>query len=139
MKDLAAELLNLITTKAQADSLISRLEELEGQIYKKGGLEKKAKKLFTAREAEVVLEAAAEGRLAPLKDCLLELPVLRLTLAVEPTVEMVEKIADWAKKSLDEKVVLDFAVDENIIGGAVVEFKGKYGDFSISKRLSGKR
>lgn len=61
---------------------------------------------------------------------------LTLRIAVKPTKELAWKIRSWLEKNLGEKVDLDFIVEPNLIGGAIIEFRGRYGDYSVLKKIS---
>ena len=72
------------------------------------------------------LRKGGGDELDKLKQAALAMPVVRLTLAFEPN-------RDWIVKAVGEAVVLDMAVDKSILGGAIVENAGKYGDYSLRK------
>lgn len=63
-----------------------------------------------------------------------KLAVLRLTLSFEPSKLFMDKLGDWVETNIGQKTVLDIRIDKAIIGGAVVEFKGHYFDFSLRKK-----
>ncbi|OGD91805.1 hypothetical protein A3D07_02650 [Candidatus Curtissbacteria bacterium RIFCSPHIGHO2_02_FULL_42_15] len=60
---------------------------------------------------------------------------ITLTVAFEPSLDFQKEIALWLEKNLGRKVVCDFAVDEGIIGGLVIEYHGKYKDFSKAQEI----
>lgn len=71
--------------------------------------------------------------LAEMRNSVSKLPVLQLELAITPTKQLIETIHKWAKKNLDENVVLELSCSEHLIGGAKITFEGKYADESILK------
>ncbi len=64
-----------------------------------------------------------------------EVPVMKLTVAVDLPPTSIERMSRMVKQRLGPEVVLDIDVDRALVGGAVVEFKGKYHDGSLKKRL----
>ncbi len=63
------------------------------------------------------------------------LPILRLTLAFEPSESMINNISYWARSNLEEGIIIDLTLDRNLLGGALIMHKGKFYDFSLKKRL----
>ncbi|MEK7064365.1 MAG: F0F1 ATP synthase subunit delta [Patescibacteria group bacterium] len=100
-----SDILDSIKTKADLDIL---LEQIDIDRLKKGRQE-----------------------LDKLKQAALAMPVVRLTLAFEPPGNWILEIRNWVGKA----VVLDMAVDKSILGGAIVENRGKYGDYSLRKMI----
>lgn len=63
------------------------------------------------------------------------LPILRLTLAVEPSEFMINSISRWARINLEQGILLDLSLDRSIIGGANIIYLGKLYDFSLRRKL----
>jgi len=83
----------------------------------------KREKLKNLKEAENIFEN--------LKEYLLSLPQIKLKIAFNPRRDFQERIA----KVFDKKLILDFEVDPEIIGGVIVEYGGKIFDFSLKRNL----
>ncbi len=66
-----------------------------------------------------------------LSDQLKSLDVVKIILAIEPTVHIVEIFDNFFKANLDKKILFDFEVDKNILGGFQIIYKGNYFDASI--------
>jgi len=64
-----------------------------------------------------------------------KLKVIKLVLAFDPTSKIVEKIHNFVQDVLGIGYVLDIEVSEDILGGAIVIFNGKYNDFTLKKQL----
>jgi F0F1-type ATP synthase delta subunit len=60
---------------------------------------------------------------------------LKLTLAINPSEELVETISYWITKNIGQMVLIDLNFDKSIIAGGLIEFEGKYKDFSIKSKL----
>lgn len=73
--------------------------------------------------------------LKAVKERLAVMKPVRMTLAHEPSEAMVDRMADWAHQRTGLEVYLDLVYDPAIIGGAVIVYQGKYGDFTVRSRL----
>ena len=71
-----------------------------------------------------------------LKEEILSLPTIRLTLAFQPNEKQITEISLVAKNTIHEKVVLDFHIDSFLIAGALVEYNGQYFDGSLASKLA---
>ena len=70
-----------------------------------------------------------------LKKYISALPQIRIEIAFRPEEATLDKISDWLKKELKEKTIIDLVINPNHVGGAVIEYKGKWKNFSLSKRI----
>jgi len=70
-----------------------------------------------------------------LRNYLLSLPKIKLTLAFQPNKEFLKQISDWLQKTVGQKIVLNIFVNPHIVGGAIIEYKGRYLDFSLIKEI----
>ncbi|KKR86200.1 MAG: hypothetical protein UU34_C0019G0008 [Candidatus Curtissbacteria bacterium GW2011_GWA1_41_11] len=61
---------------------------------------------------------------------------ITLTLAFEPSVDFQKEIVLWLENNLGRKIVVDFVVHEGIIGGLVIEYHGKYKDYSKAAEIN---
>ncbi len=60
---------------------------------------------------------------------------IKLGVAVELPQRAIEEIVHKVRKHLGEDVVVDFRLRPELIGGATVYWEGRYGDFSLNKKL----
>lgn len=70
-----------------------------------------------------------------LRNYLLSLPKIKLTLAFQPNKEFLKQISEWLQKEVGQKIVLNIFVNPHIVGGAIIEYKGKYLNFSLIKEI----
>ena len=63
------------------------------------------------------------------------LPVLRLTLAFEPSELVIGNISYWARQNLEPGILLDLSLERRLVGGVILAYKGKFYDFSLKKKL----
>ncbi len=64
------------------------------------------------------------------------LPILRLTLAFEPSESVINTLSYWVRTNLDSGILLDLSMDRSILGGAIIVYSGKFYDFSLRKNLN---
>lgn len=103
-----------IITKEDADALTREISDSAQNSYKKGH---------------------RPGDSAIKRENLADLPVLSMTLAFTPSRDFLTDIIKGLREQYENNLILDILVDENIIGGAVVTYKGQYRDYSLRKRL----
>ncbi len=143
MENEFSKLAENVLTKEDLISLLEEIDFVENLIFKE-----KEKKLSEKIERKVsfdlenfVKELEKKEKLENLKEVekifenlkkyLLSLPQIKLKIAFEPKRDFQEKIA----KIFDKKLILDFEVDPEIIGGVIVEYEGKIFDFSLKRNL----
>lgn len=73
--------------------------------------------------------------LSTLRDTIQTIPRMTLTLSVDPTLDLIRDINEWITLNLQAVIILDFVVDQSIIGGAKVAYNGKIVDHSLRKRV----
>ena len=114
--DLAAELILKGAGKKSSQKLKKKANKELADILVK--LEKdKEKKVKTSEQQIFFLEL--------LKEHLLSLPQVSLEIAFSPDDKTILKISHWLEKELGKKVILDLKVNSRIVGGAIVEYKGR--------------
>ena len=74
--------------------------------------------------------------LGDLSKTLKSFDVVTITLAVRPTMSIVETLFTFLKNSVSKPIIIDFLVQEDLIGGATFIYKGKYLDFSVLNQLT---
>jgi len=70
-----------------------------------------------------------------LEKFLLKIPKVQLEIAFEPSNEFLLEIDNWFKENVGKKVILDIFVNPKIVGGARIEYQGKWVDFSLGKEI----
>ncbi|MFW6282471.1 MAG: F0F1 ATP synthase subunit delta, partial [Minisyncoccales bacterium] len=53
-----------------------------------------------------------------------------------PSKEFIEKISNKIEKEVGEKVILNLIINHKITGGIIIEYRGKYLDLSLSKKIN---
>lgn len=70
-----------------------------------------------------------------LKKNLKKTPQLKLELAFQPSIEFLLKIKQWFKEKNQREVILDLSVNPEVVGGAIIEYQGKYRNLSVGKKI----
>ncbi|HVZ11499.1 MAG TPA: F0F1 ATP synthase subunit delta [Patescibacteria group bacterium] len=119
------------------DSVYKSNFNLEIVLSEKFGMNKKDKFLEILRNNNVDISStsAISDFFNKIIDMLPNIPVLSLTIAFEPTDKTLENVSEWFLLNLKRQVLLDFKIDKNILGGAIIFSKGKYLDYSIRSRF----
>ncbi|PIY65448.1 hypothetical protein COY91_02465 [Candidatus Shapirobacteria bacterium CG_4_10_14_0_8_um_filter_39_15] len=127
---------DFIKTTEDRDTILNSIDILSDSLYKTN---------FDIRKnltpsAYQFIQSQAKGRitqsfLISLKQNLQDLPVLSLTLAFPPDEKMIEKLSGWVKTNVTDETLLDFEINPEILGGALISFNGKYLDESLSKKM----
>jgi F0F1-type ATP synthase delta subunit len=140
-------LLERIFTKEDIISLKEDISKIQKVIFSKSGtLSEKAKGIAKKELFEFILEAEKKGEidfssqeqfefLENLKIKLDSLPLLKMTLAFSPTQSTIEKISQFLENKLGKKIILDISYNPEILGGAILEYRGKYLNLSLAKNL----
>jgi F0F1-type ATP synthase delta subunit len=140
-------LLKNVFTKEDLISLKQEISEIQKKIFSQSGLlSEKVKNIARKELLEFILEAESKGEiyfdpkeqfefLENLKRRLESLPVLKMVLAFSPPVGTIEKISQFLERELGKKIILDLSCNPEIIGGAILEYEGKYINLSLAKNL----
>lgn len=63
------------------------------------------------------------------------IPIVKITLAFEPDDSFISKLNERISFQAGQKVILDILVNHHIVGGIVVEYQGKFKDYSLESRV----
>lgn len=128
------EILSRLKTKEEVERLREELDQIQTRAYKVNSSGKG--ELAYGSAIKTALEKSGLGPrefFLGLQKEMGNLRQLRLVLSNEPEEGSLEKIIQWVRQNVGEGVVIDVDADEEILGGAVVEFEGKYMDGSVRK------
>lgn len=84
---------------------------------------------------DIVGDSLHRTRNKELRKWLMGLPVCDLTIAFEPTKEVLRDLGRWVRKNLNKEAVLRVAVDPGVIAGAEIAFKGRYKDLTVRAKI----
>ena len=142
------ELVASISTKSDLSHFLSRLEETQRGLFRTGT----DVDAFLAEQFSLPVTAAiiayAQAEKANLQDpasatqfftslvgSLRQLPLVTLRLAYIPTRKQLQDFSRWFVDSTGEHVIFDIVLEEKLLGGAVIEYSGRIGNYSLSKKL----
>lgn len=140
------ELLNKLPTKTDVTNFVSIIDLMLESLYnvKNNKLENILKKSLSVKTAEtfkkIFLQYGNDKEkirnfLTELKAKLQNFKTLKLTLAIEPSKETLERINNWVRLNMGNGIIPEIEQDPRIIGGAIIEIDGIYKDYSLKKRL----
>lgn len=69
-------------------------------------------------------------------ESLKKIEIIKIIIAIEPTVGILNSIDEFFKTKLGIKVIFDIEVDKNIIGGIQIVYRGIYADFSVLGKIN---
>lgn len=136
------DLLKYVRTVSDAELLNNEIDILIDSLYRTGerSFDKTINKSVRKEIAKALetIGPSKSGRKADLqriKEDLKKLNVLRLTLAFEPSQLVIEKTIKWLRENVSGDIVVNILYDPAIVGGAIIEYQGKYIDMSLKKKL----
>lgn len=106
-----------------------KMEKRVSDDFKKTVMELESAKLFPFKHLE------QQKFLLGLKAYIEKIPAINLTFAYEPSREFTIKVVRWFFNNLQKRFLLKIKVDRSIICGLVIEYNGKYGDYSKVKAV----
>lgn len=116
----AEELVDAIVTVDDGLKLISSLEK------------KQAANQFGKRDAN---SKNIPAILDEFKAQFYKIQVVSLTVAIEPTQDLLVKLQSWFSENLGQRVIFDLKVDPQIIGGIKLICRNHFRDFSLSSTI----
>jgi len=127
------EEINLLEKSIFIDVEIPLSEKLKGKVNEefRSWLEKLEKEKFIPQSPDQQFSFFEK-----IKKDLLEVPQIRLEIAFQPSKEFLLRIRKWFKEEINREIILDIVVNPKITGGAIIEYQGKYLDFSLAKEIT---
>lgn len=147
MEDITTSILQNVRTSKDKYELINLLEEFEENIFKRDPRDYSSHSPFVASMSKFLIteikkkglendRKATEKFLEILLTAAKALPELKITIAVEPTEDLIVKIKEWTNKNISRETVIDITVKKEIVGGIIiVSPQGQYVNYSLSDQL----
>lgn len=138
---LNSEFLSLVRTDQDREILIREIDLIIDGHYKVGvDTDKTLKKevrvqTFSLFENAKKSEANYLGFLKALRQLVLDMEGVDLTLAIDPTEDLIDEISAWLYKVSGRHLVITFKKKQELIAGAEVSYLGRYNSFSLDKIL----
>ena len=96
---------------------------------------KKIMRTFSKNNLDINNKNTVVSFFKTLKELLKKLKVIKLVLAFDPTRKTIENIHNFVKNIAGIGYILDIEISEDVLGGAVIIFNGKYYDFTLKKSI----
>ena len=138
------DLSEFFITHSQANDFAIRLNVIVEQMYTTNfNLEQAIHKQFGIQKADTFLKLLREQSLQnasmpqiqaflkKLQDTVNNLTVVSLTLAFEPTDDVLRSLAQWFSIHVQNQIVLDIQTDPHIIAGIKINYNGRFKDYSL--------
>ena len=71
-----------------------------------------------------------------LRDTIDKLPLLKLSIAFNPSEEMIARLHEWTQENLGPGIVLDISYDSMMLGGARIIFAGRYKEMTLAQMIT---
>jgi F0F1-type ATP synthase delta subunit len=94
------------------------------------------KKIAASNNIKLQNQAEATAFLNKLAEAISTLPTVHLTLAVAPKMQLIKTISQWFIATYQKTVLLDIKVEPSLMAGSIVEFNGRYKDYSLKKSIT---
>lgn len=143
------DILSQVHTTSEADHFLSQITALSESLFNNKTLFKeKLEELFPSelsisimngiRESGFNLDNSIELQhyFENITNFVKQAPVINITIAFRPKQKTTQKIYDWISLRLKRPVLLNIKVEKQIIGGAIIEFNGKYLEYTIHRTLN---
>ena len=126
---MCSDVYELVLTTGDRELLMGEIDILVNNLYKTEALASEVRS-----EAANVL-GGYKDQLWVVREVVKKMREIKLEVARELPQKAVEEISRWVRKYLGEDVVMEFKLKPELIGGATVYWEGRYGDFSLKKKL----
>lgn len=138
-----------IKTKEQLEEFSSEIDNILSSLFKvkNKNIEEILNRTVGQKTLEIIKKLVQENKidssdynsldklLNGIKQDLKKIRILKMSLAIDPSFEIIDHLFDWVKKNLGEGIILDIDKNESILGGAVISFDGRYKDLSLKRTL----
>lgn len=149
MREIEEEISKKIITREDLIFFLEEIEILKGFIFKNPKINLSEKVRGKLSEEFIAwIEGLENKKIIPpfphqqilffeeLKKFLLNLPQLNLEIAFQPSSQFILKIKNWLKENTGKEMIIDYLVNPEIGGGAIIKYGGKYLNFSLSKKIN---
>lgn len=130
------DFISLVKTLDDRERFRTELDKIASALGAPGGTEKALGGISFDLAGYLKGKVISAKHIEVLGKALSDLEVVGLTLAFAPKTSQVTEIYNWLGANIGHTIVIDFAVDDSLGAGAVIEFKGKYLDDSLSGKMN---
>jgi len=137
-----SDILMAITTMEDQADAIEAIDYVQARLFQSDSTNQQSRpsaatySVVRLIEEKVNQQTDKQSWLTGLNRAVRAMSVVRLTLALDPSVGMVEKINAWIKANKGEATIVSFDVEPGLVGGAKISFGGRIFDGSVSLKLA---
>lgn len=127
---------DFIRTTEERDTILNSIDILLNNLYMVNS--RLEKDINASDYLYIKKETSGEitnSSLSSLKEKLINLPVIGLTVSFVPNDKLIQKLSDWVKKNVNKEIIINLICDPEILGGLQISYKGQYMDESFSRKL----
>lgn len=142
------QLLSILLTKKDVLLMCAQLDAISQAIFAKDGELETILSKNLSREKKDILQRLIADRgvnmsnipsfqefISSLRATIASLPVIEFEVAIEPSNSLVVMVTDWVERNIPQKTIVDFKVNKDLIGGAVISYNGRVKQYSIAHAL----
>lgn len=142
------DLITSLKTTREVEEFVSEIDALLLTFFKSerismeealnsisAGYVKKIMEIFSKNNLDINDRDTVKDFFDSLKELTKKLKVIKLVLAFDPTLKTIENIHNFVKENIGIGYILDIEISEDILGGAIVVFNGKYCDSTLKKEI----
>lgn len=139
------DLSDFFITRSQANDFTVRLNTVIEQMYTTNyNFEKAINTQFGIQKADTFLKILRDHGLQnatlrevqeflkKIQEIIKNISVVSLTLAFEPSDDVLKSLAQWFVFNVKKQVVFDIQVDHHLIAGMKINYNGKFKDYSAA-------
>lgn len=135
-----SEVLKLTKTTDDRDRVVTEIDALIAGMYKtdKSNFTKTLGEFVStdiSKQIGSIDTNSLDNVLVELKNKLMQLPTIKVTLAFVPKQNFVNEIAEFIEKNINLKGVIELTHNPEILGGIILDIGGKYIDLSLKRKL----
>lgn len=135
-----------VITKEDLVYLLDDINQVQEVVYQKdqkklsqktkGLISERLRKIIKSQEPKKLSSRGQQEKfLTELKDYLQEIPQIKITIAFSPSDSFLEEISQWLENEVGERVIIDLTVNHRIVGGAIIEYQGRYLNFALDQKI----
>lgn len=148
MEKIFEEFAKRIKTTEEVAFFLDEISFLQKIIFKerkvpliersRGKISQEFWKLIENLEKENLMPKDPEGQFLffeKFKEYLKNLPKMKIEIAFLASDQFLKRVTDYLEENFGQKIILDLTFNPKIVAGAIIEFSGKYLDFSLAKEI----
>jgi len=135
MKELLQELVPYLKTKDAMSYFVNRIDTAILELSSSDVTH--LDNYFTLKEMGTLTKYIISfDDLKKLREELMQIPVITIKIAFRPSAYFESMLTDSILRAVKEFCVVQIVFDHHLLGGAVVDFKGRYRDYSVSGAIN---